>query len=457
MRWRDTQNKMVVARRFFEASGRTIAGWQHKRGRPDIPDPVRLHAHAIFPLAGVNPVKGITGLTDDLTNVLKEPNGWVALTPTTLGWTLVWVLLAEEDRRTLPLDNIPATPPRFRNKQNGPANHLGFWVGQGLGLVKVGKRAYRWGQTWEAVHLNEESEPHLMIAGSTGSGKTNLMLILLDQLARVPTTHVKLYIADPRDKLKIADRIPHLAAQRAVDTDAAVNLLLALAEKVRKNEVRRLPERLFVIDELPEVLTAGGTKAANAWATIVKTGRNAGLYVVVGVQKPLVAEFGDSAARAQVGQRLVGLVERPEEARLATGRSGVAQMHRPGYGSFYLERQASRRSGLIQAPLMPESRIEEWLSLSAGEVPPLRPSERINGDSLSWLDWQQLDDYLAGKGTVTKSDLQGWLKETHQKGTFENAALVLERLQDAGRVGEFGWQPDAGRRAHPILEANSAG
>lgn len=156
-----------------------------------------------------------------------------------------------------------------------------------------------------------EQDPHTLIAGTTGSGKTVLVqTLLLDMAATNPSSKLKFYIIDPKEGIDYGPlaKLPHLIKPFAIDQSQAVDVLnevlaemerrYALFRKAQTKNLQRynasvspeeqLPVIFLVHDEIPnwmqdrdyaEKLTALVTKLAT-------TARAAGIYLILMAQRP---------------------------------------------------------------------------------------------------------------------------------------------------------------------------
>lgn len=187
------------------------------------------------------------------------------------------------------------------------------------------------------LRLPSPDVAHVLVSGSTGSGKTELMRTLVLSLA---LTHrqSKLQVAliDPKRRgfLPLGG-LPHLMEDIASDAAAAVRLLERLVAEMERRDLAGVcaPRILIVVDELLDVLTLGGKAAEVALTRLAQRGREAGLHLVAGAQKPSSAALGPML-KANFPVRLVGRVSSAEDARVASGVSGTNAERLMGQGDF---------------------------------------------------------------------------------------------------------------------------
>jgi S-DNA-T family DNA segregation ATPase FtsK/SpoIIIE len=189
------------------------------------------------------------------------------------------------------------------------------------------------------LRLPSPDVAHILVAGSTGSGKTVLLRSMLLSLAlRHSPRTLQLLLIDPKSRGfgPLAD-LPHLVAPVITEPEAAI---LALAQAVQEMEARDKARRsrplyVVVIDELADLRMVGGKQVEQHLARLTQRGREAGVHIIVATQRPAATIMG-GLIKANLPVRLVGAVASPEDAKVATGmaRSGAERLR--GRGDFLL-------------------------------------------------------------------------------------------------------------------------
>jgi DNA segregation ATPase FtsK/SpoIIIE, S-DNA-T family len=191
------------------------------------------------------------------------------------------------------------------------------------------------------LRLDSPDVAHVLVAGTTGSGKTALARTLLLSLAMYNHPgQLQLVLIDPKGRgLDALAGLPHVwrAAGVAQDPAAAAALVAALvAEMERRDAARRsLPRLVVAVDELADLLQTGGKPVAAALTRLTQRGREAGIHVVAATQRPSAALVG-GLMKANFPVRLVGSVVSPEDAKVAAGVAGSAAERLLGRGDFLL-------------------------------------------------------------------------------------------------------------------------
>jgi DNA segregation ATPase FtsK/SpoIIIE, S-DNA-T family len=191
------------------------------------------------------------------------------------------------------------------------------------------------------VRLDSPDVAHLLLAGTTGSGKTVLLRTLLTSLAM--HNHpgmLQLALIDPKGRgFGPLGALPHVWRNAGVvqEPDAAADLLKALVGEMERRDRlnRNLPRIVVAIDELADLLQVGGKTVGEALQRLTQRGREAGLHVVAATQRPAATLVG-GLVKANFPVRLVGSVVSSEDAKVASGIGGSNAERLLGRGDFLL-------------------------------------------------------------------------------------------------------------------------
>jgi len=189
------------------------------------------------------------------------------------------------------------------------------------------------------LRLTAPDVTHVLIAGTTGSGKTALARTLLTSLAMHNRQgDLQLVLIDPKERgfgpLAV---LPHVLGGLATTPQAAIDRLHWLAGEMERRDQSKVSRPILVvaIDELADLLQTGGRAIETILTRLSQRGREAGIHLVACTQKPTSALIG-SAIKANFPVRLVGTVASKDEARYATGISDSGAEKLQGKGDFLL-------------------------------------------------------------------------------------------------------------------------
>ena len=180
---------------------------------------------------------------------------------------------------------------------------------------------------------------HVLIAGTTGSGKTALARTMLASLAlQNPPADLQMVLIDPKGRgFAALNGLPHIQKQAIADSTAAVVELTRVVDEMERRDRQHISKPLLIvaIDELADLLQTGGKAAEAALTRLAQRGREAGIHLIACTQKPSASLIG-SAIKANFPVRLVGSVASRDEARHAAGISDSGAETLEGKGDFLL-------------------------------------------------------------------------------------------------------------------------
>ncbi|MBN1485191.1 MAG: DNA translocase FtsK [Chloroflexia bacterium] len=179
---------------------------------------------------------------------------------------------------------------------------------------------------------------HLLVAGTTGSGKTALARTILSSLALAhDPDDLRFLLIDPKGiGLRPFRGLPHLIAPPLRNGEEAVQRLQWLTEEMlwREQHGVRCPRVLAAVDEVADLLTFA-PDCADLLTRLAARGRESGIHLLLCTQKPSAEAIG-SMLRANLPCRLVGRVVSAQEAVLAAGIKGTNAERLLGRGDFLL-------------------------------------------------------------------------------------------------------------------------
>jgi len=193
------------------------------------------------------------------------------------------------------------------------------------------------------LRLPSPDVTHVLVAGMTGSGKTELIRTMALSLAiGNRQSQLQFALIDPKSRgLSPLAGLPHLMAPVATDAEAAIALLDRLNEEMDRRDLEgtSLPRIVVVVDEVVDLLMTpslgdrGGKLIEAALVRLAQRGREAGIHLILGAQKPSATALS-THIKANLPVRLVGRVGAADDARVATGISASGAEKLGGRGDF---------------------------------------------------------------------------------------------------------------------------
>ncbi|MBE6998087.1 MAG: DNA translocase FtsK, partial [Ruminococcaceae bacterium] len=200
-----------------------------------------------------------------------------------------------------------------------------------------------------AIVGNIAKLPHLLIAGTTGSGKSVCMnCLILSLLYKATPEEVRLIMIDPKMvELGIYNGIPHLYIPVVTDpkkaagslqwsviemlkryrlfADAGVRDLAGYNAIRKKNGEQILPQVVIVIDELADLMMTAAKEVEESICRVAQMGRAAGMHLVIATQRPS-ADVITGLMKANIPSRIAFAVASAMESRIILDNTGAEKL-----------------------------------------------------------------------------------------------------------------------------------
>ncbi len=222
------------------------------------------------------------------------------------------------------------------------------------------------------IRLPSPDVAHVLVSGTTGSGKTVLLQAMILSLAMRNRPHeLVLVLVDPKGSaFRAFEGLPQLSRPVIADAREAAESLQSLVRLMERRGQRGAnpesqPHVVVVIDELADLLMTAGDGLQDSLTRLLQRGRGAGIHVVAATQKPTASVLG-SLVKANFPVRLVGRVTSATDARVASGWSGTGAERLEGRGDFIAV--AEGRTTRLQTAHVSRQEIEEMVSRLSQEA-----------------------------------------------------------------------------------------
>jgi len=242
-----------------------------------------------------------------------------------------------------------------------------------LGLSLDGKPYY--------LPLAAPEVTHVLVAGSTGCGKTELLRSLILSLAlHNRQAHLQAALVDPKRRgFTPLQGLPHLLAPVATETNEALELLTRVLREMERRDRENappIPRIIVAIDEVGDLVITGGKPIEEVLVRLAQRGREAGIHIICSTQRPS-AEAVPPALKANLPARLIGKVASGQDALIAAGIPGTDAEALRGSGDFLaivggsVERfQAAYTDSIDMRRIIEHLRTLAGLASEGGEAPP---------------------------------------------------------------------------------------
>lgn len=312
--------------------------------------------------------------------------------------------------------------------------------------------------------------PHLLIAGSTGSGKSVCInAITTSLLYRLPPEEVRFVMIDPKMlELSVYQGIPHLERKVITNPKVAEHVLSEIVvemeqryrklakvgvrniedynRKQKKGEI--LPYIVIIVDELADLMMSSSTRVENLITRLAQMARAVGIHLILATQRPSV-DVITGLIKANFSARIAFQVASKIDSRTILDTNGAEKLLgsgdmlfiQPGHpeprrlhGAFISSEETSRVVNFIKG--------QEY-SVEPIDIISTKPEEVIIQESI-----EQEDDLLHKAAELVVRHKQGSVSLLQRRLAvgYQRAARLIDQLEEEGIVG-----PYDGSKAREVL------
>ena len=315
----------------------------------------------------------------------------------------------------------------------------------------------------ESIFTRIDKTPHLLIAGSTGSGKSVCVnTIITSILLKNKPDKVKLIMIDPKMvELSIYDGIPHLLTSVVTDPIKAADVLhkvvLEMENRYREfararvrnmegyNKIaakdpdyKELPYIVVIIDELADLMMVSSKEVEESIARIAQKARAAGIHMIIATQRPSV-DVITGVIKTNIPSRIAFAVSSSIDSRTILDKSGAETLLGKG-DMLYLSADSSKPVR-IQGAFLSDEEVEKVVdyvkSQSEAQYDPnMTPSEvsTQGGGSPSADDVDPLYKEVLLFIAKTQKASASLLQRRFKIG-YNRAARIIDMLEEDGYIG----------------------
>ena len=349
--------------------------------------------------------------------------------------------------------------PEFRNAQSS----LSFAIGKDI--------------SGECVVGNIAKLPHMLIAGTTGSGKSVcLNSLLLSLLYKSTPEQVRLIMIDPKMvELGIYNGIPHLFVPVVTDPKKAAGALQwAVVEMLKRYRLfseagvrdlagynahqkkiggETMPQVVIVVDELADLMLVASKDVEESICRVAQMGRASGMHLIIATQRPS-ADVITGLMKANIPSRIAFAVSSAMESRIILDAAGAEKLI--GMGDMLYSPLGSGKPMRIQGAYVSDEEREDVIDFikrsSAPEysedileqIEKAAEDKPASGSSKSQADEEpqaksQFDELLPQAVDVifeTKQASVSMLQRRLKLG-YSRAARLVDQMEQLGIVGPF--------------------
>ena len=311
-----------------------------------------------------------------------------------------------------------------------------------------------------AVFFDLSEMPHLLVAGTTGSGKSVMLNGLLTSLLlTTDPRQVKMVLIDPkRVELSQFGRVPHLITPVVTDVKKAANALTwGVAEMERRYEVLErngvrslegyntkaevpMPYVVVVIDELADLMMQAGAKVEDAIIRLAQKARAVGIHLVVATQRPSV-DVITGMIKANIPSRIAFAVSSQVDSRVIMDNPGAEALL--GMGDMLYKPVSAARPSRVQGAFISEAEVERVVSATveaaSGRAEARFVEEVTEPTNVKEENDEPDDDLLPDAANFVVSTQQASVSAVQRRFRvgYSRAGRIIDALERKGVVGPY--------------------
>ncbi|MBQ9784123.1 MAG: DNA translocase FtsK [Clostridia bacterium] len=316
--------------------------------------------YEITPAPGVR-VRSITNLADDIALALRAP-GRIRIEAPIPGTNSVGIEVPNRTRSTIYLRELIESKP-FKESKNKLTACLGAGVAGEPLVFEINKM------------------PHLLVAGTTNSGKSVCInSIIMSLLYRLTPDEVKFVMIDPKKvEFTSYQNIPHLMAPVVTAPQDAAGALQACVEEMERRyelfaqvgvrdikgfaaataddpDMPNLPFIVIIIDELADLMMTARDEVETAICRIAQKARAAGMHLIIGTQRPS-ADVVTGLIKSNVPSRIAFTVKSQVDSRVILDGIGAESL--TGMGDMLFVPVGAMRNERVQGTFVSDKEVEK--------------------------------------------------------------------------------------------------
>ncbi len=301
--------------------------------------------------------------------------------------------------------------------------------------------------------------PHLLIAGTTGSGKSVCInTIILSLLYKHSPEKCKFILIDPKMlELSTYEGIPHLLCPVITEAKKAASVLGWVVKEMENryklmtkvgvrnidgyNEKHKIsmPYIVVIVDEMSDLMLVAGKDIENYIQKLSQMARAAGIHIIMATQRPSV-DVITGTIKANFPTRISFQVTSKIDSRTILGEQGAEQLL--GRGDMLYMTSANRMTR-IHAPFVSESEIEKINNFLRNQAEPDYVDEILNFADEKEINFdsnndENLDELYNTALEIVKSERKAstsFLQRKLQIG-YNRAARIVDQMEANGEVSQ---------------------
>ena len=297
--------------------------------------------------------------------------------------------------------------------------------------------------------------PHLLIAGTTGSGKTVCVnCLILSMLFRCTPNELKLLMVDPKMvEMAPFNGLPHLLCPVVTDAKkAAVALNWVVSEMEERyrllakvgvrniesyNEKQeKIPYIVVIIDELADLMTVSRDHIESAITRLAQLSRAVGIHLILATQRPSV-DVITGVIKANFPARISFKVASKVDSRTVLDMNGADKL--VGKGDMLFMRPGEEKLIRAQGSLVSDKEIERVVDFIKTQAEPIYDEEILKEQHKPLLGNEEKDELYDEAVRVIMESNQASVSilQRRMRLGYTRAARIIDTMEQEGLIGSF--------------------
>ncbi len=309
--------------------------------------------------------------------------------------------------------------------------------------------------TGQPIVADLDDMPHLLIAGTTGSGKTVCVnSLILSLLYKNSPNDLKFLMVDPKMvELMPFNGLPHLLCPVVTDAkkaSTALNWVVSemeeryqLLAKVGARNIEsynekqeKIPYIIVIIDEFADLMSVAADQIENAITRLAQLSRAVGIHLILATQRPSV-DVITGVIKANLPARISFKVASKVDSRTVLDMNGADKLL--GKGDMLFLKPGESKLNRIQGALVSDKEIENVMEFIKSQAEPVYDEEILKEQQKSSLVNGEKDELYeqAVKVIMESNQASVSILQRRMRLGYTRAARIIDTMEMEGLVGPF--------------------